>query len=715
VIEQERLPAIDGLRAVAVYLVVAFHAGLASFEGGFIGVDVFFVLSGFLITRLLIVEYSATSRLSLSNFYARRVRRLLPAAWLALLVVSVVYVGFSNPTERAVALDDARAAVFYVANWRFIDAGQDYFAESITSSPFLHLWSLAVEEQFYLLWPLISILVLRVWRRRPRPTTIAMATLAVVAMGWARVVAGDDLLRAYYGTDTRAYQLLAGAATAFVLSYADGSARRTVRPDVATIAGAGGLVGLVVLATTGDLDAVDRGIGATLLTVLLVAAIAGRTGAAPTRPERLLGSRPFVVLGGLSYATYLWHWPLVILLERTLVLRPSSTLVVVAVASTLIAKLSMDLVEAPVRRRSHGAGSRTNRTAIAAAIGGTLLLGLVVAPAVFESDVDQVRAADRPGFVPPPVTVTITVPATVPASASDPVTSDPVTSEPAATADDDRQDVAEPTIGPVPADLGATAIETVFGERDGCVNVIPTGLADCIVYSGEGRRVLLIGDSHASKLNIAFAEHAAAGDLTYAVVTSNGCTWQRALDYTNAIPVEGAKQACRDLRDVLYDDLLTEFDPDIVVAVAHAFVGDAYAVESRPEWPPTQGLQGLELVETATLQAVDELTATGATLVIVEPIPNSPFDVAACLSGASSIEECAFVAAGWPPPDTEIYRRIAASRDDVRTADMVDLSCPAFPVCSAIVDGIQVREDRDHLYGAFVLAIREALMTRIGI
>ena len=126
-----------------MYLVVAFHAGLVRFEGGFVGVDVFFVLSGFLITRLLIVEHASSGRIDLMAFYARRARRLLPAAWAALLITALAYAAFSNPVERAVALDDARSAVFYFANWHFIGEGQDYFADSISSSPFLHLWSLA--------------------------------------------------------------------------------------------------------------------------------------------------------------------------------------------------------------------------------------------------------------------------------------------------------------------------------------------------------------------------------------------------------------------------------------------------------------------------------------------------------------------------------------------------------------------------------------------
>ncbi|MEM7141328.1 MAG: acyltransferase family protein [Actinomycetota bacterium] len=695
----ERMPALDGLRALAVYLVVAFHAGVARFEGGFIGVDVFFVLSGFLITRLLIAEHATAGRLDLGRFYARRARRLLPAAWVTVLVVGVVYVAFSNGVERASALDDARAAVLYFANWHFIGAGQDYFAESIASSPFLHLWSLAVEEQFYLVWPLASVAVLALWRRRPAAATVGVVLIAGVAAWWASAVASDDLLRAYYGTDTRAYQLLGGAGLAFLLSEADGRPRRPLGRAATEAALAAGLVGVFAAAMRSDTDAVDRGMVAAALTLALVAAVAGRRPGTAGPVEAALSSRPMVALGGLSYATYLWHWPIVILLERTFVLSATTRLVVVALVSTGLAKLSMDLVERPVRRRDVG-----NRATIVVGLAGTLLIGLIAVPAVFRADVAQVRAAERPGFTPAPVTVTVTVPVEAAPVVEPP---DPVEVEPPAV-------VAVPVTGPVPDDLGAIAVVSTFGERAGCINDIPTALDECLVVDGAGTRVMLIGDSHASKLNIAFAEHAVENDLAYVSMTSNGCAWQRGLEYANALPVAAARQACRDLRDVHYDQLVPAFEPDVVVLVSHGFDTNRYAVTPREGWPLTEGLADEALVEAASAETIDELLASGTEVVIVEPIPTSTFNVAACLSGAELIEECAFVA-GTDGSDTAIYRQLAAERADVRTVDMDRLACPAYPLCDAIVGSVQVREDRDHLYGAYVMQIRDDLMAEVGL
>ena len=721
----ERMPAIDGLRAVAVYLVVAFHAGVTRVEGGFIGVDVFFVLSGFLITRLLIVEYAGSGRIDLLGFYARRVRRLLPAAWVAVLVTSVVFVAFSNPAERASTLDDARAAIFYFANWHFIDGGQDYFAESITSSPFLHLWSLAVEEQFYLVWPIVSLGLLAWWRRSPVGATVAVTVATVGAGWWALSLADSDLLRAYYATDTRAYQLLAGAALAFVLSRPDGGGRRFMPTPISAAVVAVGVVLLGVVATVGDLNAVDRGALAAAITVAIVGAIAGRIADPVVGVERLLASPAFIVLGGLSYATYLWHWPLIVLLKRTLVLEPGAMVVVVALVSTALAKLSMDLIERPIRRHAPVGHRRADGATVGMGLAGTVIIGLLLAPAILESDTGQVRAAERPGFVPPPVTITVPVEVEVevpaeeagPEVGEEPALEEPPTQESAA--DDVEAEPFAPTVsvpvsGPVPDDLGVVAIESSFGERDGCVNIVPATIDECVVTEGDGTRVMLVGDSHASKLNVAFAEYAAANGLQYAVATMNGCAWQQGLQYVSALPIEGAKRACRDLRDGLYPDLVADFEADVVVLVTHDFSTGGYEVEPRPEWAPTAGLVDGDLVDVASAETIAAIRSTGAEVIVVEPIPDAPFDVPGCLSGAALIEECAFVA-GAAGVDTEVYRQLATDLDGVRVVDMNLLACPAYPLCDAVIDGIQVREDRDHLYGAYVLRIGDDLMALLGL
>ncbi|MEM8906073.1 MAG: SGNH hydrolase domain-containing protein, partial [Actinomycetota bacterium] len=512
-----------------------------------------------------------------------------------------------------------------------------------------------------------------------------------------------------------ASQLLAGGALAFVWWKARGEGRRFVHERTASGLLVAGLVVLLVIATRSGIDPVDRGMYAAAVTVVLVLAVAARESGPVSWPERMLGSAPMERLGGLSYGTYLWHWPLVILLERTLVLGHGTTLVLVALASTGLAKLSMDLVERPVRARSHGATHRANVSAIGIGLTGTLLLGLLVVPGVLEADVDQIRAAERPGFTPAPVTITVPVEVPVESDAGQ-TAADAVDADAASTAAPEPEvRPAVPTTGPVPGDLGAIDVDSTYGERDGCVNVVPGSLEQCVVVEGDGTRVMLMGDSHASKLNIAFAEYAEANGFAYVVVTTNGCAWQQTLRYRDALPIDGAKRACAESRDVAYDQFVDSFAPDVIVVMSHDFATPGYTVEPRPDEPTTEGLSGDELVVTATTDAIDVLTAGGAELVIIEPIPISPFHVPGCLSGADAIEECQFVTTDWPPGDTEIYRTLADEYDAARTVDMTDLACPAVPVCSAIVDGVQVREDRDHLYAGYTLAIIDELMARIGL
>ena len=198
-------PSLDGLRALAVAAVVVFHLHETGLTGGFLGVDTFFVLSGFLITTLLVLEWRRTTSIGLIAFWARRARRLLPALILLLIAVAV-FAHFEVPTTELHRLRwDGIAGLFYVANWRFVASSQSYFDLFSAASPFRHLWSLAIEEQFYLVWPLVTIACLRLGHGRLR---ILAAIAAVGTVGSVIVMAvlynADDPSRAYYGTDARA-------------------------------------------------------------------------------------------------------------------------------------------------------------------------------------------------------------------------------------------------------------------------------------------------------------------------------------------------------------------------------------------------------------------------------------------------------------------------------------------------------------------------------
>ena len=352
-----RQPALDGLRAVAVVAVLLFHGGVAGARGGFLGVDVFFVLSGYLITMLLLREQQATGRIALGAFWARRARRLLPALFFVLAAVAVYAAFLVEPQARLSLRLDGLAALGYVGNWRQLGAEGGYFAQGATPSPLRHTWSLSIEEQFYLVWPLVVVALLRgrrLTRSRVRWVLVVAAVAALASAVLMSVLLGGDVSRVYYGTDTRAQSVLVGCALAALLRLrrtpASTPGRTSAPPGLVTLAGWLGLV--VVIAAMITVDGTQRGLyhGGLLLFDTAVAAVLAAVVLAPARGlARLLSVRPLPALGRISYGVYLWHWPVFVVLtaERTGLTGPA--LLALRLGVTLVlATLSWRLVERPV-------------------------------------------------------------------------------------------------------------------------------------------------------------------------------------------------------------------------------------------------------------------------------------------------------------------------------------------------------------------------------
>jgi peptidoglycan/LPS O-acetylase OafA/YrhL len=333
-------PGLDGVRALAVAAVVAYHLGARWLPGGFLGVDVFFVLSGFLITSLLAAEWRASGGIAVGQFYLRRARRLLPALYLMLAVV-VVTANRLAPGQLRAIRSDVPAALGYVTNWTLIARNGSYFAAGGPSSPLQHLWSLAVEEQFYLLWPLALLACL--WTRRrwlPLAVVVVGAAASTCWMG-VQYMPGTDPSRVYYGSDTHAAPLLVGAALALACG------ERRVRARWADLAA---LVAVLVLGYALVHASYNRAelFRGGYLVVALAAAALVHAAAGATGTARLLGVRPLRWLGQRSYAIYLWHWPIIVLLHPSI----GAWLVPLQIAATLLlAGLSYRLVEDPIRKR----------------------------------------------------------------------------------------------------------------------------------------------------------------------------------------------------------------------------------------------------------------------------------------------------------------------------------------------------------------------------
>ncbi len=339
---------------------MGYHAGVSWLPGGLLGVDVFFVLSGFLITSLLLTERSRTGRINLPHFWGRRARRLLPA--MAILLASMIaWAAFVSPaSSRASLRGDAFSTLGYVANWRFIFSGQGYFDHFAPQSPLLHTWSVSVEEQFYLIWPILLLLVVRWGRRGVFSLAVVMGAASAILMA-VLSLDGTSPDRLYYGTDTRALPLLLGCALAamrppggIVASVSNiGTARETrvVRYGLVLI-GFIGAAGLVYC----WLRIPDRSTwlyrGGFVVVAVAASAVLLSCSDAPRGPvARALSLRPLMYIGAISYGLYLFHWPIFQLLthQRTGLTGPA--LLGVRFAATFaIAIASYHLIEQPIRR-----------------------------------------------------------------------------------------------------------------------------------------------------------------------------------------------------------------------------------------------------------------------------------------------------------------------------------------------------------------------------
>ena len=335
---------IEGLRAISVLGVVLFHSGLSVANGGFVGVDSFFVVSGFLITSLLIKEVEATGSIKLSNFWARRAKRLFPNA-LLMIAITLVAVALVGPWSMKDSITlDAIAAAFYVANYHFANRTVDYFDETAQSSPLLHFWSLGVEEQFYIIWPLLLIAALSL--RRIPPAKVALAALIFVTL--ASFIASllwiqKNQPAAFFHTEARIWQIGVGG----LLALSAGALKR-IPAAVLAVLGWLGLIGLVACMVFYNVELTYPGFWALLPVASTGALIAGGN-AHRFAPVLLLKAPPLQWLGRLSYSIYLWHWPIIVM--TPLILPGFADANVIALALILpVSALAYYLVEDPLRR-----------------------------------------------------------------------------------------------------------------------------------------------------------------------------------------------------------------------------------------------------------------------------------------------------------------------------------------------------------------------------
>ncbi len=374
------MPGIDGLRAVAVLAVFFYHVGVGWMPGGWMGVDLFFVISGYLITSLLLQEYERRRHINVVQFWLRRARRLLPAV-AVLIAVSLVLAAIFAPADIDSLRGDAVASLFYVQNWHLILSHQSYFESFGRPSLLRHLWSLSVEEQFYLIWPVVFAAGLtRLTKRHLLAIVLGGIALSTLLMALFYDPSGD-VNRAFYGTDTRAAALLVGVALALV--WTPGEVAAPTNRRLGRLLDVAGAIAIFMVirdfATFNDFDASSYEGG--LLGFSLWCGIAIGACAHPaTSLNRILGIAPMLWLGLRSYSFYLWHWPVVTLTRPELdVSIPRGILIPMQLAVTLLlAHLSYEYVEQPFRKRRDQPGAPSWLFAGRIALGAGVLLTVIL-------------------------------------------------------------------------------------------------------------------------------------------------------------------------------------------------------------------------------------------------------------------------------------------------------------------------------------------------
>lgn len=662
-------PALDGLRSVAVYLVVLFHAGMAAFAGGFIGVDLFFVLSGFLVSNVILSEIDEHGRIDLGRFYARRVRRLLPAAVLVILATSAIFLLVTTVVRRLPLVLDAQSALLYVANWNFLFQQNDYFGGGAEGSPFLHFWSLSIEEQFYVVFPVLLLFLVRAARRRAWVLPTVLTGLFLLSMGaqlyWARV----DVNWAYYGTDARLYQLLAGVLLALLLRSRPGA----VPVPFAGAVAAAGLAAMLLLGSgLVDLTPSIRGILATGASVLLVAGLMVR---ADGLLGRLLSRRTPVYLGQVSYGTYLWHWPVIVVLQEVLAVRPAVLAVLAVAVSTGLAALSFQLLEMPVRGTALLRPFRWGTVLVG--VSTSVLVAVTVVPATLESERQPRLVAGQPAEAAP---------------------------EPVAVGGAPARERNKP----VPKGIDWKEMVEGGMAKPLCT---PDDLTTCVVAEGSGPHVTLVGDSHAGMLSPMFVRLAEEHDFALSFNVLPGCPWQAKL--VNKRRPAADQEQCLAQREEWYESVLPRLEPDVVVLAAksRADEKDWSELLARDGGPADESVADLLL--STTTDTVELIESQGSEVVILDSLPTTNGeDPLECLAGAQRLHECEVPLPERPVSDA--FHQVAAARSDkVHTVNLTDLFCVGAPRCLPVVDDIVVWRDPNHFSREITMHRRAEVWERL--
>ncbi|WP_081748614.1 acyltransferase family protein [Nocardiopsis sp. CNT312] len=657
-------PEVQGLRALAVLLVLVYHLDERLLPGGYVGVDVFFVISGFLITSLLYREATGNGRVSLVRFYVRRVRRLLPASIVVLVVTGTASLLLLPITRVADTAWQLIASAAYVENLYLADQAVDYLAAETPPSPVQHFWSLSVEEQFYVVWPLLFALWLparRLWRSG---TAVLVALLGgVFALSLAASVFQVGGATAYFLPTTRAWELAAGGLLAIALAH--GRLPAALRPFL----GWAGLAAIVSSAALYDSGTVFPGWAALLPVLGTVAVIAAEDSPGHLSASALLSTRPARFIGDVSYSLYLWHWPVIIL---TLAVLQRDTLgvlglVFAAALSLLLAWGSKVWVEDPVRARGL---VPDGRRALTVAVAGLAVVSAVAAAGLVQ--VERARSAEFDSGV-------HTGPAAL--GTSTPSSGDLLYPTPLEAAED----------VPVVYDDGCQAPHAATEPFDGCV------------YGPEDAEttVAVVGDSHSTQWFPALEELAREHGWQLLIRTKSSCAFTDTLQLYDGSPY----QACQDYNRAVVDELL-QAEPDLVFTSS--------SIRTDPAEAEASDAEAKTAVAEGMARLWREVAAAGTEVVMIRDTPRTTGDVLECLSAnGDDLARC-------DRPEVEALelgdpqeQAVGMIGENAALIDMSDRLCGE-GTCPAVIGNVVVYRDSHHITATYARMLSEDLGERVS-
>jgi peptidoglycan/LPS O-acetylase OafA/YrhL len=684
---------IEGLRAIATFLVLPFHAGLMLFPGGFVGVDVFFVISGFVITGQLVREVERSGRVRLLDFYARRVRRLLPASAVVLGATTFMVWAWVPRIRWETTGGDIVAAALYVVNWRLADRSVDYLAEDVTPSPVQHFWSLSVEEQFYLLWPLLvlaaALVAARYGVRRKVALAVGLTAVALPSLLWAGHQAVASPERAYFATSVRIWEFAVGAFVALV-------AVRLARLPRGLAIGLA-WVGLAMILWSGRTYSTDMtwpGYAALVPTLgagLLIGAgvAAGRHG-----PVWLLGRKPMLVVGYLTYSLYLWHWPLLIVAREHFGGIPVWVGLLIVVFSAVPAWLTYTYVETPFRsspvvtkHRRVAFGLGANATLVGVAAGLTLIVAL--------------SHSFGPGSAVGTAAIT-PVGGTTGALGAAALGNDP----------------AQSSAGEVGTSWPATIVpDPVLAPKDvpglyraGCQQQPDSAEPVSCSYGNKdaGTTIAVVGDSKAAQWVPAFEQLVKKHDWHVITYNKSACQF-----VDTDTPLDGGVYTtCREWTHNVLAKLTGPDQPDVVVTAGQqddavtGVASDGTLVESQP------------VLQAALAKTWQQVEDAGVKVVVLAVTPQTGRDIYPCVADRPKDPgECAYERANGVAASGAPTQRAAAEAAKVPFIDLVDWICPRAE-CAPVIGGVLVYRQGSHITKTYIESLAPRLeqeLARLGI